>query len=129
MESDQGREAVARELYGASCLQRSTLQKRFAELRRSDQIAWTHVAYAAIGMRDAAVAEALSDAAAEIAHLRAQLAAVYDAVNLTTIRTRSDEAWVERICRALDAKPTSDGKGVTDKPNFAETQPIRYVRK
>ena len=66
---------------------------------------------------------------AEIARLSAQLAAVQDVVNLSTIRTRIDEAWVERICRALDATPASDGQGATDKANFAETQPIRYVRK
>ena len=63
---------------------------------------------------------------AEIARLRAKIAAVQDVVNSTTIRTRIDEAWVEKLCRALDAMPATD---MQDKANFAETQQIRYVRK
>lgn len=67
-----------------------------------------------------------AESKAEIATLRAKIAAVQDVVNSTTIRTRIDEAWVEKLCRALDAMPAID---VQDKANFAETQTIRYVRK
>ena len=63
---------------------------------------------------------------AEALRLRAKIAAVQDVVNSTTIRTRIDEAWVEKLCRALDAMPATD---MQDKASFAETQQIRYVRK
>lgn len=123
MATEQEREAVARKLHEA--IAGSINLSLVARLRNAD---------AAIAMRDAAVAEALHDATAEIARLReemgrtadaaqwaldleferhaeskaeiatlrAKIAAVQDVVNSTTIRTRIDEAWVEKLCRALE---------------------------
>ena len=152
MVNEQEREAVARELYGTDLTDQwgeltqnernqyyaaagPAIALRDAAVAEALQDATAKIARLREEMGRTADAaqwaldlefERHAESKAEIATLRAKIAAVQDVVNSTTIRTRIDEAWVEKLCRALDAMPATD---MQDKANFAETQQIRYVRK